>query len=278
MKKLFKLLTIVLTISLLAACTGEKKTAGLPENLGTKDNPVKIGVVGEDTEVWDGVIARLQEQDIYAELVTFTDYNQPNEALLSGDLQLNSFQHQRFLDNFNKEKGSNIVSIGDTVLAPLGLYSSKIKDVSEIKNGDRIAIPDDVSNGSRALILLQTAGLIKVNGQAGDDLTKDDITENPLNLEIIALDASQTARSLDDVTAAAINNGMAIDAGYIPTKDSFFLEPVDDNSKPYINIIATKEENKDNEVLKKIVQAYQTDETAKAIDETTKGSSIPAWK
>lgn len=278
MKKLFKLLTIVLTISLLAACTGEKNTAGLPENLGTKDNPVKIGVVGEDTEVWDGVIARLQEQDIYAELVTFTDYNQPNEALLSGDLQLNSFQHQRFLDNFNKEKGSNIVSIGDTVLAPLGLYSSKIKDVSEIKNGDRIAIPDDVSNGSRALILLQTAGLIKVNGQAGDDLTKDDITENPLNLEIIALDASQTARSLDDVTAAAINNGMAIDAGYIPTKDAFFLEPVDDNSKPYINIIATKEENKDNEVLKKIVQAYQTDETAKAIDETTKGSSISAWK
>ena len=278
MKKLFKLLTIVLTISLLAACTGEKKTAGLPENLGTKDNPVKIGVVGEDTEVWNGVIARLQEQDIYAELVTFTDYKQPNEALLSGDLQLNSFQHQRFLDNFNKEKGSNIVSIGDTVLAPLGLYSSKIKDVSEIKNGDRIAIPDDVSNGSRALILLQTAGLIKVNGQAGDDLTKDDITENPLNLEIIALDASQTARSLDDVTAAAINNGMAIDAGYIPTKDAFFLEPVDDNSKPYINIIATKEENKDNEVLKKIAQAYQTDETAKAIDETTKGSSIPAWK
>lgn len=278
MKKLFKLLTIVLTISLLAACTGEKNTAGLPENLGTKDNPVKIGVVGEDTEVWDEVITRLQEQDIYAELVTFTDYNQPNEALLSGDLQLNSFQHQRFLDNFNKEKGSNIVSIGDTVLAPLGLYSSKIKDVSEIKNGDRIAIPDDVSNGSRALILLQTAGLIKVNGQAGDDLTKDDITENPLNLEIIALDASQTARSLDDVTAAAINNGMAIDAGYIPTKDAFFLEPVDDNSKPYINIIATKEENKDNEVLKKIVQAYQTDETAKAIDETTKGSSIPAWK
>lgn len=278
MKKLFKLLIIVLTISLLAACTGEKNTAGLPENLGTKDNPVKIGVVGEDTEVWDEVITRLQEQDIYAELVTFTDYNQPNEALLSGDLQLNSFQHQRFLDNFNKEKGSNIVSIGDTVLAPLGLYSSKIKDVSEIKNGDRIAIPDDVSNGSRALILLQTAGLIKVNGQAGDDLTKDDITENPLNLEIIALDASQTARSLDDVTAAAINNGMAIDAGYIPTKDAFFLEPVDDNSKPYINIIATKEENKDNEVLKKIVQAYQTDETAKAIDETTKGSSIPAWK
>lgn len=278
MKKLFKLLTIVLTISLLAACTGEKKTAGLPENLGTKDNPVKIGVVGEDTQVWDEVITRLQEQDIYAELVTFTDYNQPNEALLSGDLQLNSFQHQRFLDNFNKEKGSNIVSIGDTVLAPLGLYSSKIKDVSEIKNGDRIAIPDDVSNGSRALILLQTAGLIKVNGQAGDDLTKDDITENPLNLEIIALDASQTARSLDDVTAAAINNGMAIDAGYIPTKDAFFLEPVDDNSKPYINIIATKEENKDNEVLKKIAQAYQTDETAKAIDETTKGSSIPAWK
>lgn len=278
MKKLFKLLTIVLTISLLAACTGEKNTAGLPENFGTKDNPVKIGVVGEDTEVWDEVITRLQEQDIYAELVTFTDYNQPNEALLSGDLQLNSFQHQRFLDNFNKEKGSNIVSIGDTVLAPLGLYSSKIKDVSEIKNGDRIAIPDDVSNGSRALILLQTAGLIKVNGQAGDDLTKDDITENPLNLEIIALDASQTARSLDDVTAAAINNGMAIDAGYIPTKDAFFLEPVDDNSKPYINIIATKEENKDNEVLKKIVQAYQTDETAKAIDETTKGSSISAWK
>ena len=278
MKKLFKLLTIVLTISLLAACTGEKNTAGLPENLGTKDNPVKIGVVGKDTEVWDEVITRLQEQDIYAELVTFTDYNQPNEALLSGDLQLNSFQHQRFLDNFNKEKGSNIVSIGDTVLAPLGLYSSKIKDVSEIKNGDRIAIPDDVSNGSRALILLQTAGLIKVNGQAGDDLTKDDITENPLNLEIIALDASQTARSLDDVTAAAINNGMAIDAGYIPTKDSFFLEPVDDNSKPYINIIATKEENKDNEVLKKIAQAYQTDETAKAIDETTKGSSISAWK
>lgn len=277
MKKTIKILGILGLALALTACGSKNKANKVDENIG-KDRPVRIGVVGTKSDTWNFVIKKLEKEGIKAELVEFTDYNQPNAALLSGDIDLNSFQHQNFLDHFNEDKKSNIVSIGKTVLAPLGIYSNKIKDVNEIKDGDKIAIPDDVSNQARAIALLKTAGLIKVDGKPGDPLTPKNIIENPKNLEIIPMDASQTARALDDVTAACINNGVATDAGYSPTTDSIFLEPVDENSKPYINIIAARPEDKDNEVFKKIVAAYQSDDTEEVIKKESKGSSIVAWK
>lgn len=277
MKKL--LLTAILTLAILLTACKKQQTAATPQEF-SPEHPVevKIGVVGSNTEVWDFVSKKFAKDGIQVKLVNFTDYNQPNEALLSGDIDLNSFQHQSFLDKFNASKGSDIVSIGNTVLAPLGLHSNKIQDLSQLKEADKVAIPDDVSNGSRALILLQTAGLIKVDGKPGDELTLDNITENKLNLQIIPMDASQTARAIDYVTLSAINNGMATDAGYVPTEDAIFLEPVDENSKPYINIIAARAKDKDNKIYQHIVKTYQQKDTKEVISETTKGSSISAWE
>lgn len=276
MKKFVGYIVAVAVLLVIIGCGSGNKEATSKSTDG-KEVTVKLGVVGSDTDVWDNVQKRLKDEGINLEYVKFTDYSQPNVALDSGDIDLNSFQHQIFLDNFNQEHGTDLVSIGNTVNAPLGIYSEKIKDVKELKDGDTISIPNDVTNGGRALLLLQTAGLIKVDSAKKQAPTVSDITENKLNLKIEELDAAQTPRSLQDVAVAIINSGVAVDAGYHPTKDAIFLEPVDDTSKPYVNIIVARKEDEDNETYQKIVDAYQTEDTKKVIEETSKGSSIPAW-
>ncbi|MBL1229812.1 MetQ/NlpA family ABC transporter substrate-binding protein [Enterococcus sp. BWB1-3] len=243
-----------------------------------KNEVVKLGVVGANNEVWESVKDRLKEENIELEIIEFSDYTQPNAALAEKEIDLNSFQHQIFLDNYNTEHKTDLVSIGNTVNAPLGVYSEKLKDIEDIENGGEIAIPNDTTNGGRALLLLQSAGLIKVDPGAQQTPTVNDITENKRNLKITELDAAQTARVLQDVDASVINSGMAVDAGFIPTEDAIYLEPVDDTSKPYVNIIVARKEDEDNELYQKIVDAYQQDETKTVIDESTKGSSIAAWE
>lgn len=269
-KALIGLIGLV-ALSVLAVGCGKKEAA----DKGVEK--VKLGVVGENTEVWEDVQDRLKDQGIEVEIVKFTDYNQPNAALADGSIDLNSFQHQIFLDNYNTEHKTDLVAIGDTVTAPLAIYSDKIKDIKELKEGDKVSIPNDVTNGGRALLLLQTAGLIKVDSAAKTTPTPKDVTENNLNLKISELDATQVARSLQDVDIALINSGLAVDAGFVPSEDGIFLEPIDATSKPYVNIIVSTTENKDKEVFKKIVKEYQTEATKKVIDETSKGSSVPAW-
>ncbi|MGI6155882.1 MAG: MetQ/NlpA family ABC transporter substrate-binding protein [Enterococcus lemanii] len=278
MKKILSFGLSAIALLVLATGCNSKTGESTAKDSTTKERvTVKLGLIGADTDVWDDVQARLKDEGIDLEYVKFTEYSQPNTALANGDIDLNSFQHQYFLDNFNAEHGTEIVSIGNTVNAPLGIYSDKIKDVKELKEGDQVAIPNDVTNGGRALLLLQTAGLIKVNPDKAQAPTVSDITENKLNLEIVELEASQTARALQDVAASVINSGMAVDAGFVPTTDAIYLEPVDDTSRPYVNIIAARKEDADNEVYQKVVAAYQTDETIKVIEATSKGSSIPAW-
>ncbi|MDU3212230.1 MetQ/NlpA family ABC transporter substrate-binding protein [Anaerococcus sp.] len=241
---------------------------------------IKVGVCGEHNEVWDDIIERYNAgNDRKLELVKFSEYREPNEALIAGDIDLNAFQHKKFLKEFNEESGSDVVSIGDTMIAPLGIYSSKITDIKDLKYGARVAIPDDPSNSARSLFLLQTAGLIKVNGEDGDNITTDDITENPQNLEIITLGSSQTARSLDDVDIACVNSGIAVDADLIPSEDALFLEdPKDPDKQIYVNVIATTQANKDSAILKDLVDNYyHTDQTKKIVDESSKGSEFPAW-
>ena len=240
---------------------------------------VKLGLVGDDTRVWDNVKERLAKDGIELEYVKFTEYSQPNAALADGSIDLNAFQHQIFLDSYLQEhKDQELVSIGNTVNAPLGVYSKKIKDIKDLKEGDTVAIPSDPTNGGRALRLLQTAGLIKVDEAKGYKPTVSDIKENKLNLKIQELDASQTARALDDVTASIINSGVAVDAGYTPSKDAIYLEPVDKSSKPYVNIIVARKKDAENATYKKIVEAYQTEDTKKVIEEVSKGSLLPAWE
>lgn len=276
MKKLIKI-TVALA-ALLVVATGCSKGSAESSSSEKKETTVKLGVIGSDTDVWDSVKDRLKKEGINLEYVKFTDYNQPNAALADGSIDLNSFQHQFFLDNYNKEHGTDLVSIGNTVNAPLGIYSDKLKDLKELKDGAKVAIPNDVTNGGRALLLLQTAGLIKVDPAKKQTPTVSDITENTKKLEISELDASQTARSLADVDIAVINSGVAVDAGFTPTKDAIFLEPVDDQARPYVNIIVARKEDENNKTYQKVVAAYQTKETEKVIEETSKGSSVPAWE
>lgn len=281
--KNIKKLGLTLALILLAtSCGNSDAKVDNESSTSTKTNQtIRVGLVGENNEVWEDVKERYEKDTgNKLELVTFTDYNEPNEALNSGDLDLNAFQHKKFLSDFNEENGTDLVEIGDTILAPIGLYSSQIKSIDEIKDGDRIAIPDDPSNSARSLFLLQNAGLIKVNGNPGDAITVDDITENPKNLEIIELAASQTARSLDDVKASVINSGMAVDAGFIPTEDAIFLEDKDDpDASIYVNVIAARKEEENNEVYKDLVENYyQTDQSAKVLEEVSKGSQLPSWK
>ena len=279
MKKIYSFGIAAVALLVLATGCGQKADASKENGAqGKEEVTVKLGIIGADTDVWDNVQARLKDEGINLEYVKFTEYSQPNTALASGDIDLNSFQHQFFLDNFNAEHGTDLVSIGNTVNAPLGIYSEKVKDVSEVKEGDKVAIPNDVTNGGRALNLLESAGLIKVDPAKKQAPTVSDVTENKLNIEIVELEASQTARALQDVTISVINSGMAVDAGFIPTEDAIFLEPVDEASRPYVNIIVARAEDKDNEAYQKVVAAYQNDETIKVIEETSKGSSIPAWE
>ena len=254
------------------------ETAETTENTGDKVN-IKIGVVGEFNEVLEEVIKRYEEgTGNTAELVKFADYNQPNEALASGDIDLNAFQHYKFLNEFNEDRGSDLVAIGDTMLAPIALYSNEIKSLEELPEGAKIAIPNDPSNGSRSLFLLQDAGLIKVEGEPGDIIGLENITENSKNLELIEMDASETARSLDDVDAAVVNDTFALDSGLEKEKSIYTENPESESVKQYINVIAARKEDENNEIYKEFVKYYQTEETKKDFETFTKGSWIPAWK
>lgn len=268
----------------LAACGNNASTSSSDASTTAASNNneakhVKLGISAGNHDVWDDVVARLKEKEnIDVELVEFTDYVQPNLALENGDVDLNSFQTEIYLDRFNAEQNTHIKSIGYTVIAPMGVYSKKIKNVSELKDGDTVAIPDDTSNGARALRLLDAAGVIKLDDASNTLVTKDNIVENPKNLDIRELPAGQTARALDDVAASLINNGYAVDAGFQPTQDAIYIEQVTASSQPYYNVIAVKEGNENNETYKKIVEYYQSPETAKKIEEVTKGASIPVWE
>lgn len=284
-KNIFSIITLI-GLLILTACgadtgsdTGsdtESQTNGGAEGETTQ---VKVGIVGEgpSNEQWYHLEEVLLEDNIELELVVFEDYATPNTALSSGDLDLNAYQHRLFLEEYNADAGDDLVEIAATTFNPLGLYSDTITSVEEIEEGSSVAIPNDPSNGGRALILLQQAGLIQVDEEAGLLPTTDDITDNTMNLDIVEIDAAQTPRAMSDQDFVVINNDHATASGLIPTEDAFFLEQIDENTDPYVNIIAARSEDADNEVYQTIVERYQTDEVKEIIEEATKGSSIPAW-
>lgn len=267
MKKIFRALGLALVVLVLAACGQSEET--------TK---VKLGVVGDKNDQWEYLQEELLEKEnIEIELVKFTDYRQPIVSLDDGSIDMHSALTEIYMDSINEEGGYSNTTLGYTTLNPMGVFSEKIDSLDELQDGALVAIPDDVSNGSRALLLLQTAGLIELDESKGLLPTTSDITSNPKNLQFEEMAANQTARALADVDISLINNDMATDAGYVPTQDSIYLEPVAESSKPYYNVIAVREDETDNEVYKTILEYYQTDEVAAIIDEMSAGSSIPVW-
>jgi D-methionine transport system substrate-binding protein len=270
MKKLF-IFALILGIGATLFAGGGKQAAAV-------EKVVKIGVVGENNEVWTPVIEALKKEGVRVELVKFSEYVLPNRALEDGEIDLNAFQHYAYLNNEINTKGYKLSPIGETLLAPLGLYSRKVKSVSEIKAGDKIAIPNDLVNEGRALRVLEKAGLITIPEAAGPTPFLTDITDNPLKLEFIEVEAAQTPRLLPDVAASIINGGHAVDAGLNPERDSIALERQTEGAQnPYINIIAARTADKDNPLYLRIVQEYHTDAVRNVIQTEYKGAYIPAF-
>lgn len=270
MKKI--ILALVLSL-LLAGCSSDNST---PSNTEVENPKVRIGLTGSDSKSWNHVKEEALKENIDIELVFFDSFPLPNAALDAGEIQMNAFQHHIYLNTEIEQHGYDISVIGETVFAPLGLYSKKISSIDELKDGDTIVIPDDVTNGGRSLLLLADSGLINIEPAAGKTPTLKDI-ENPRNFNIIELSATNIPASLKEVPLAAINSGVARDAGFIPKQDAIILEESKPGENPYINIIAVRTADKDNETLKRIVELYQTDEVKKIIEEDSKGSSTPVW-
>lgn len=263
MKKILSF--FIIAILVLAACGGNNS------------KKVTIGVASNDTKAWEKVKELAKKDDIDLEIKHFSDYNVPNKALSDGDIDLNAFQHFAFLDQYKKaHKDTNIEALSTTVLAPLGIYSDKVKNIKDVKKGAQVAIPNDVSNQARALKLLESAGLIKLKKNFGLNGTTKDIESNPKDLKIKAVDAQQTARALSDVDISVINNGVATKAGKDAKKDPIYLEKASSDAvKPYINVVAVNSKDKDNKTYKKIIELYHSKEAQKALKEDTKDGEKP---
>jgi D-methionine transport system substrate-binding protein len=240
-----------------------------------QDKPLKIGVTaGPHAQIFE-VVKKVAEKDgLKIQVVEFNDYVQPNAALAAGDLDANSYQHQPYLDAANKDRGYKLVTIAQTVTFPIGIYSKKVKSLAELKEGARVAIPNDPTNGGRVLLLLQDKGLIKLKADAGLKATPLDITDNPKKLKIVELDAAQLPRALDEVDAAAVNTNYAIPAGLQPNRDAITLESA---KSPYANVLVVRAQDKDKPQFAKLVKAYHSEEVKQFIATQFKGSVITAW-
>lgn len=273
MKKLALLLSAILLIGILAACGSESAKEG--ENTQLSDKKLVIGATaGLHEEILEEVKKVAEKDGLEIEIKVFSDYVLPNTALVEKDLDVNSFQHQPFLDSFNKDKGHNLVAVGNTVLAPIGIYSEKLKSIDELKEGATFGIPNDPTNQGRTLDVLEANGLIKIKEEKKGEASIHDLEENKLNLKFVELDAAQIPSQLVEVDVAAINTNFAVEAGLNPAKDAILRESTD---SPYVNLLVVRDENKNDPVIEKLVKAYHSDEVKKFIEDNYAGSLIPGW-
>ena len=218
----------------------------------------------------------LQEKGYDLQITEFEDYVQPNEIVESGEYTANYFQHVPYLDSFNEEKGTHLVSVGKIHYEPFGIYPGTKKSLDEIADGDRIAVPNDTTNEARALLLLQDNGIIKLKEGVGLEATVNDILENPHNIKFDELESAQVARVVSEDAFVVLNGNYALEAGYSVGKDALAHEASDSEAaKTYVNIIVVKEGNENNEGVKALVEVLKSDEIKNFINETFDGAVIP---
>lgn len=275
MKKKLMISIILLLTTLLAACgSDESQAEGSDEGL-LSDGKLTVGISGGSMEEIMEVVQELgEEEGLEIEIKTFSDYVMPNVALSEGELDLNAFQTEPFFDQMNEERGLGLVKVADTYTAPMGVYSEKIEDLDELEDGAKIGLPSDPTNSGRALQLFEEAGLIKVDEEAGLDATIKDIVENEHNYDFVELEAAQVPRQLGELDVAAINSNFAIEHGLSPADDAIYREGAD---SPFANLIAVREESKDEEVVQQFIDLFQSDEVKEFIEENFEGSLLPAW-
>lgn len=218
----------------------------------------------------------LAEQGWDLEVTEFDDYVLPNEVVESGEMDANYFQHVPYLDSFNEEKGTHLVEVGKIHYEPFGIYPGTKKDLSELADGDTIAVPNDTTNEARALLLLQDNGIITLKDGAGLEATVNDIAENPHNIKIEELAAEQVARVAPEVAFVVLNGNYALQAGYSVAQDSLAYETSDSEAaKTYVNVIAVKEGNENNPGIQALVKVLKSDDIKKFINDTYDGAVIP---
>lgn len=227
-------------------------------------------------EILEAAKPLLAAQGWELEVTEFTDYVQPNEVVESGDIDANYFQHITYMESQNEEKGMHLVDAGDIHYEPLGIYPGKQNDLSAISDGAEIAVPNDTTNEARALLLLQEQGLITLDEAAGITATVNDITENPHNIEFVELAAEQIPRSLPDFDFAVINGNYALQAGLNASTDALAVETSDSEAvQKYVNVVAVREGNENNEGVKALVEVLKSDEIKQFIEDTYQGSVVP---
>jgi len=306
MKKAFGLMLIIAALVMLSACGGGSgggggANAGANNSAGSADNTaanagnasgennasaanesqaaepvtIKVGATPEPhAKILEFVKDKLAAEGVNLEVIVFNDYVQPNVQVYEKQLDANFFQHVPYLDEFNAEKGYDLVKVTGVHIEPIGAYSSKISAIEELKDGAKVAIPNDATNGGRALALLAKHNLITLKDGVGILATVQDIADNPKKLEIVELEAATLPRVLPDVDVAVINTNYALEAGLVPTRDALFIEESD---SPYVNILVSRPDNKDDEAIRKLAAALNSAEVKQFIEETYEGAVVPAF-
>ena len=265
MKKIFALvLTAALALSL-AACGAKKEEKTVLKVAAT---PVP------HAEILEALKEDLAAQGIELQVTVYNDYVIPNTAAEEGEEDANFFQHVPYLDDFNAERGTHLVSVAGVHVEPMGLYGGKSTSLDSIPDGATVAVPNDVTNEARALLLLQSQGILKLKDDAGLEATPKDIADNPHNLKFVEVEAAQLTKTLSEVDYAIINSNYALDAGLNPVNDSLAIESGD---SPYVNVLVVKEGNENNAAVQALVKALTSDKCRSFIEEKYAGSVVPAF-
>ena len=283
MKKSILSLLLLVFVLALTACGQKPDAAGASTapaasqapTSAAKEVTLKVGATSvPHAEILNAVKEKLKQQGVNLQVIEFSDYVQPNVQVFEKQLDANFFQHQPYLDQFNKDKNENLVKVIGVHIEPFGAYSRKIKKVDELKDGAVVTIPNDPTNAGRALALLEKQGLIKLKEGAGIKGTVKDIVENKKKLQVKELEAAMLPRTLDEVDLALINTNFALQANLSPVKDALFKEEKD---SPYVNILVSRPDNKDSEAIQKLAQALNAPEVKQFINDKYKGAVVPAF-
>ncbi len=275
LRKLFAAALVgALSVSMLAGCGSSK---GDSKKDSAENKTIKVAASATPhAEILEYAKTALKEKGYDLEITIFDDYVKPNEVVESGEFDANYFQHEPYLNSFNEEKGTHLVIAGKIHYEPFGIYPGTKKSLDDIADGDTIAVPNDTTNEARALLLLQDNGIIKLKDGAGINATVNDIEENPHNIEIVELEAAQVARVVDETSFVVLNGNYALQAGFSVSKDALAYETSDSEAaKTYVNVIAVKEGNENNEAIKALVDVLKSDDVKKYINDTYDGAVLP---
>ena len=279
-----KILTLILALTMavgLAACGSTEAPAEETTESAEPTETITLKVAASPTphaEILAQVVDVLAEQGIDLQITEYGDYVIPNTAVEEGDEDANFFQHTPYLEQFNEENGTHLVSVAKIHYEPMGIYAGKTASLEELPDGAVIAVPNDVTNEARALLLLEAQGLIEVDDEAGLNATPNDITSNPKNLQFKELEAAMLPQTIEEVDLSIINSNYALQGGLNPATDALASEdPDSDAAQTYANIIAVKEGNENNEAIQALVKALQSDAVREYINETYSGAVVPMF-